>query len=92
MYNPKMFREERPAVLHALIRDRPLATLVTQGEQGIQANLIPFVLVEGGESGMGILRAHLARANAHLQDLSAGAEAPVIFHDPLMVCVQGGTR
>lgn len=82
MYNPKMFREERLSVLLALIREHPLATLITHGEQGIQANLIPFVLVEGGEQNHGILRAHLARANSQLNDLSAGAEALVIFQGP----------
>ncbi|HSJ02423.1 MAG: FMN-binding negative transcriptional regulator [Verrucomicrobium sp.] len=82
MYNPKMFREERLTVLHALIRDHPLATLVTFGAQGqgLQANLIPFILVEGGEHG--ILRAHLARANVQLDDLRTGAEALVIFQGP----------
>lgn len=82
MYNPKMFREERLSVLHALIREHPLATLITHGEHGIQANLIPFVLVEGVERDPAILRAHLARANSQLNDLRAGAEALVIFQGP----------
>jgi transcriptional regulator len=82
MYNPKMFREERLSVLLALMREHPLATLITHGEQGIQANLIPFILVAGGEQNQGILRAHLARANTQLNDLRAGAETLVIFQGP----------
>jgi transcriptional regulator len=77
MYNPEAFREERPDVLRSLIRNHPLATLVTYGERGIQTNLLPFALVEEGSRG--ILKAHLAKANPQLEDLRAGAEAVVVF-------------
>ncbi len=85
MYIPPMFREERPQVLHGLIRAQPLATLVTHGANGLTANLVPFILVEnetGGDGGPDILRAHLARGNEQLADLRAGAEALVIFQGP----------
>ena len=85
MYIPPMFREQRPEVLHGLIRAQPLATLVTNGAGGLTANLVPFILVEsahGGDSGPDILRAHLARGNEQLLDLRAGGEALVIFQGP----------
>jgi len=81
MYIPPLFREERPQVLHGLIRAHPLATLVTQGANGLTANLIPFILIPG-DGGPDILRAHLARGNAQLDDLRAGGEALVIFQGP----------
>ena len=37
MYLPKHFAEERPEVLHGLIRSRPLATLVTLSAEGLVA-------------------------------------------------------
>ena len=77
MYIPALFREDRLEVLHALIAAHPLATLVIHGSAGLEANLIPFTLVAGGE--LGILRAHLAKANGQLTALREGAEALVIF-------------
>jgi len=81
MYIPPMFREERPEVLHGLIRAQPLATLVTHGANGLTANLVPFILVPG-DGGPDILRAHLARGNEQLADLRGGGEALVIFQGP----------
>jgi transcriptional regulator len=81
MYRPALFREDRREVLHALIRNHPLATLVTAGPHGLMANHIPFLL-DPSEAGNGVLRAHLARANDQLAELRAGAEALVIFHGP----------
>jgi transcriptional regulator len=81
MYRPPAFREDRPELLHAVIRAHPLATLVTHGPSGLTANLVPFTLVPG-EDGPDLLRAHLARANPQLADLRAGGEALVIFQGP----------
>jgi transcriptional regulator len=59
MYRPPAFREERLETLHALIAAHPLATLVTGGADGLNANLIPFTIAtDRGEKGT--LRAHLA--------------------------------
>ena len=80
MYRPPAFREDRLEVLRAAIRAHPLATLVTHGSNGLQANLLPFVLAtdEGGD----ILRGHLAKANGQIEDLRSGAEALAIFQGP----------
>lgn len=80
MHCPAAFSETRPPALFALMRAHPLATLVTAGSGGLIANLIPFQLIESGDTGC--LRAHMARSNAQLQDLRAETEALVIFHGP----------
>jgi transcriptional regulator len=77
MYTPSAFREERPEVLRDLIQAHPLATIVTSGAQGLTANLIPFIMVETQQGD--VLRAHMARANPQVAELSMAAEALVIF-------------
>src|SRR5690242_10625578 len=78
MYEPSHFKVEDRAQLHAVIRQHPLATLVTVGEDGLVANLVPFVLhADEGENG--VLRAHLARPNTQWKAVAAGAETLVIF-------------
>jgi transcriptional regulator len=81
MYRPPHFREDRPAVLHALIRAHPFAQLVTAGEQGLMANPLPL-LIDPDASPNGTLRGHLARANDQVAALRAGGEALVIFQGP----------
>lgn len=80
MYQPPAFREERLEVLHSLIRAHPLATLISAGPRGLEANLIPFTLIDAGPQGT--LRAHLARANPQVEALRAGAETLIVFHGP----------
>ncbi len=67
--------------MHELIRNRPLATLVTLGANGINANHIPLHLAEMPEP-FGVLRGHIARANPLWRDLAADVETPAIFHGP----------
>lgn len=81
MYRPPAFREDRCEILDAAIRTHPLATLVTQGREGLTANLIPFTLVVAAD-GARRLRAHMAKANGQIADLRDGAEALVIFQGP----------
>lgn len=81
MYRPPAFREDRLEVLHALMRAHPLATLVTAGTRGLEANLLPFTVAADG-SPKGVLRAHLARANEQVAALRAGGEALVVFQGP----------
>lgn len=80
MYLPPVFREERPDVLHALIRSHPLGTLITAGAGGLIANLVPFLLADAGENRA--LRAHIARANDQVEALRSGAETLVVFQGP----------
>lgn len=78
MYQPPAFREDDLAAQHALIRARPLGLLVSAGPSGLQASPIPFLL-DAEAAPLGVLRGHLARANAQWRDLASGGEALVVF-------------
>ena len=78
MYRPSAFREDRLETLHALIEAHPLATLVTAGSDGLNANLLPFTLA-ADRGDKGVLRAHLAKGNDQVAALREGREALVIF-------------
>ena len=79
MYQPPAFVEDRPEVLHGLIRSHPLGLLITAGAGGLIANPIPFQLVV--EPAGVLLRAHLSRANPQLADID-GADCLVVFQGP----------
>jgi transcriptional regulator len=78
MYIPSNFNEKRLDVLHGLMREHPLGTLVTLGESGLNANHIPFE-IDGSAGEHGVLRAHIARANPLWKDYSPDVEALVVF-------------
>lgn len=76
MYLPAHFEETRAEVLHAAIREHPLATLIRTDPAGaLQADALPMLL--DGEAGM--LRGHVARANPLWRE-AAGKEVLAIFH------------
>jgi transcriptional regulator len=78
MYLPSHFEESRPEVLHQLVREHALGTLVTLGADGLNANHIPFELdAEVGPHG--VLRAHVARGNPVWRDCSNEVESLVVF-------------
>ena len=81
MYLPSHFEETRVDVLHDLMRQHPLASLVTLGTQGLNANHLPFE-VGAAPAPYGTLRGHVARANPVWRDYSRDTEALVIFHGP----------
>lgn len=62
MYIPAQFAENRADVMHRLMHEHSLGTWVTLGEDGLQANHIPFEIVSDG-SPFGRLQAHVARSN-----------------------------
>ena len=78
MYLPPHFREDRLEVQQTLIEERSLGTLITTGPEGIDANLIPFIL-DRGASPLGTLRAHLAKANPQLRGFDGEREALILF-------------
>ncbi len=76
MYNPAAFREERPEILHALIREARLALLVSNGAGGVpDITHLPLTL----DAEAGILIGHVARANPHWQALRAAGRAVAVF-------------
>ncbi len=80
MYQPDHFRVEDVPQLHALMRARPFAALVSAGASGLYASHLPTVLKQEGPHG--VIECHLARANPHCKDLAAVGEALMIFQGP----------
>ena len=77
MYSPRHFEEKRIEVLHGLIAQHPLGTLVTHGPGGLGADHIPFEIGAATlDAPFGVLRAHVARANPLCQH---AGEAMVVF-------------
>ncbi|MDX7922559.1 FMN-binding negative transcriptional regulator [Aeromonas media] len=78
MYLPPHFEATDPASLHRLMQAHPLGAQVTSGEQGLDANHLPFEF-DADEGEHGILRAHVARNNPLWQEVKEGQEVLVIF-------------
>ncbi len=79
MYTPASFAEDRIEVLHAFIRQHPLAALVSGASESLEASHVPMVLDTEAE-GQTVLRCHLARANPHWQSLASSSSVLVIFN------------
>ena len=80
MYLPDHFRVDDRAEMHALMRARPLAALVSAGASRLYATHLPTVLKADGP--FGAIECHLSRANPHWKDLAEGGEALMIFQGP----------
>jgi transcriptional regulator len=81
MYTPSHFEETRVDILHQLIREHALATFVTLGSQGLNANHIPFE-IDPEPAPFGTLRGHVARSNPVWRDFSKDIEALLVFQGP----------
>lgn len=81
MLIPKVFEESRVEVLHALIRDNPLGTLIVMGRNGLDANHVPFE-IDPHPTPFGTLLGHVARNNPVYSELAPGTEALVVFNGP----------
>jgi transcriptional regulator len=80
MYTPGHFNETRLDILHGLIAQHPLGTLVTQGADGLSADHIPFEIAPASaDAPFGVLRAHVARANPLWRQTG---DALVVFQGP----------
>jgi transcriptional regulator len=77
MYLPKHFAEDDAAEMHALMRAHPLATLVSHGPDGLNANHIPLLLADAGPCGT--LQGHVARANPLWKAGNVSGEVLVVF-------------
>jgi transcriptional regulator len=78
MYIPAHFAMTNPQALHRVIREHPLGALVTAGPDGLDANHIPFEF-DPAHGPLGLLTAHVARANPVWQQCQGGADVLVIF-------------
>ncbi|MBN6742343.1 FMN-binding negative transcriptional regulator [Acidithiobacillus sp. MC6.1] len=81
MYCPEAFAENRPEILRTLIQRYPLATLITMGSNGLEANHIPLYLLPG-EGPHQVLHGHVARANPLWREAPPDGEVLVIFQGP----------
>jgi transcriptional regulator len=81
MYVPKHFEVTDVKVIHELIHDYPLATLVTTSVHGLNANHIPMHLTATPEP-YGTLIGHVAKANPILEDINGEKQSLAIFHGP----------
>lgn len=78
MYIPEHFAEKNLEKLHALIEEYPLGTLITNSQNKLDANHVPFELDSVGTK-FGILHTHVARNNPIWQELVDGDEVLVVF-------------
>ena len=80
MQQPPVFREERPDVLHDMIRTHPFATLVTQPGGRLDADHVPMVLdvTDGGAT----LHGHIHAANPLVRHAGEPGEGLALFHGP----------
>lgn len=67
MYVPDHYRIDDIGEMHALIRARPFAALVSSGASGLVATHLPTVLKDDGR--YGAIEFHLARANPQWKEL-----------------------
>ncbi len=74
MYTPPAFKADGPRLLATMIKDNPLATLVTAGPGGLEASHLPLLFLEEE----GHLIGHLSRANDQWRHL-ADQEGLAIF-------------
>ena len=78
MYVPDHFAEHRVPELHRIIRENPLAALVTTGPDGLDANHLPLEF-DPDRGPHGTLIGHVARANALWREAPSGSSVLAIF-------------
>lgn len=75
MYTQPLFAETRPDVLHALIRRHPLGLLMRTVQQGLQADLMPMLLLVDKANSRCRLQGHVGRGHDLAHDLAEEAAA-----------------
>ena len=79
MFQPDAFRVEDVPEMHALMRGRPFAALVSAGAAGLYASHLPTVLKDEGP--YGVIEPSCT-CQPHWIDLAVGNEALMIFQGP----------
>ncbi len=74
MYTPPAFAADGPALLAAIVKENPLASLVTRGAEGLEASHLPLLYLPDEAALVG----HLSRANGQWRSLE-GQEGLAIF-------------
>lgn len=79
MYLPEIFEEKDQEKLFSLIQNYPFATMIYNTSEGIEANHLPFQLIQNQDENTASLIAHIAKNNLlHIQ-IENGADVLVIF-------------
>jgi transcriptional regulator len=81
MYTPSFNRVDDRQTINAFIHANGLGTLITWDGKALHASHLP-VLLEEDPGGWGVLRSHMARANAQWRHLESGPEVLCIFPGP----------
>jgi transcriptional regulator len=89
MYLPKQFQHTDPAIAQRIMREHPLASIVSVGVDGFPVlSHIPMhwqavsLWPDGPQSEQGVLLGHCARANPQAQLLASQPQALVCFMGP----------
>ena len=80
MFTPPKFQQADPAELHRFVQHHPLATLVVQTKQGLEATHIPLYW-QCQPNGHGCLLGHFAKANPIWQNALPEQAWLAIFQD-----------
>jgi transcriptional regulator len=78
---PQAFSETRVPVMHELMQNYPLASVVAATAGGLVGNTLPLELARDAGP-LGTLHGHIARANRSWDQLTAQTDALVIFQGP----------
>ena len=81
MYVPKLFETVEISALYQLIDRYSFATLVTQDQEGLNANHIPLLL-DVSHPDQAVLRGHVSRGNPIWQQDQGVSDVLVIFQGP----------
>lgn len=81
MFVPPAFRVDDRTTLHALMTHHPFATLITVGDDGMEASHLPLLLDTSGD-GYGTLIGHVSGGNAQRHAFRNDRQALAIFHGP----------
>jgi transcriptional regulator len=81
MYEPPQFKSNDPAIAAELMRDYPLATLISTDDEGFPfVTHLPLHLQD--DDGRFVLWGHCAKPNAHWRYLQARPRALAVFNGP----------
>ena len=80
MHCPKAFEESTPETLLALIRQYPLATVISHADTGLEVNLLPMLVQQ--RDGQSYLLGRMAKNNVQLQALAHSKEVVWVFQGP----------
>ena len=77
-----IFDPKAPADIAQLVREHPLATVISNGAAGFVATPLPLVAETDGDGRIVALIGHFAGSNPHLAALRDDPRALAVFHGP----------